>query len=533
MRAALIICGLLASIATYDTQKSSASNEPIRFDVRRSPTSEGTAHGWSGYSVGRAQPYTSATGAWTVPRVSYQTYPNYSHAEFSSAWVGIGGDGNDQTLIQLGTAHNVDASGKTKYYAWYLLVSGLAVPATEIPLPIEPGDKITATITCVANCVPNVIQSWQMTMTNSTKGWSWNNNGISFNYKSTMVSAEWIMEAPIVQNPGALSKLPKFGSVAFTNVTANGANPNLSLTTDAITMVTADGSQSPTAIPTAAMNGNSFAVNQVGLPPTVPFPNQPTLTSCRGAIDLGQLGSAVATGQFSGFGQEFLFRFYISQYESISAFPLNQSRFSYLYVDDNTGAQLSPRRGTEQTPIFVSLDPGYYCLKVFNPTGPNVQFQVQMNGAAKGLRPGSTIQMAPPLPALDIGNLPSNGYYEKSRYINEGDINVRPLLTPHHIYTLRDWVGGTSKDHFYIFSLEANRNVTIELANLYLGASATIQMANGRVVGQTVESGTPLTPRPVSQKFEGLLPAGTYYLHIAFAGVGAPGTPYAVWLTAR
>ena len=138
-------------------------------------------------------------------------------------------------------------------------------------------------------------------MTNSTKGWTWNNNGNAFDYMSSMVSAEWIMEDPVVQSQGTVAKLPRFGSVTFTNVTANGANPNLLLTADAITMVTNDGSNSPTAIPTGATNGNSFTVNQVGLPPAVPLPNQPTFGNvCQGATDLGQLGSINAAGQFSG-----------------------------------------------------------------------------------------------------------------------------------------------------------------------------------------------------------------------------------------
>ena len=208
-------------------------------------------------------------------------------------------------------------------------------------------------------------------------------------------------------------------------------------------------------------------------------------------------------------------------------------KFSYAYVDDNTGMQLAARHGTEQAPIFVSLDPGYYCLRVFNPTGPGGQFNVQMSGANKGIRPGATMQMAPPLPLLDIGNLTINGYYEKSRYLNDGNVNVLPGLMAGHIYTLRDWVGATNKDQFYIFSLDAGRTVTVELGNLYLGGRVTIETANGGIVGETVESGIPLTPHPPGQKFEGLLPAGTYYLHVAFAGVGGPGTPYSISLTAR
>jgi hypothetical protein len=253
---------------------------------------------------------------------------------------------------------------------------------------------------------------------------------------------------------------------------------------------------------------------------------------CAGAADLGQLGNINAAGQFTGIGGDLLFRFYVPQYEVVTGFPLAQLRFSYSYIDDNTGIQLAARHGTPEAPVFVTLDPGYYCLRAFNPMGPGGQFNVQMSGTIKGLRPGATKQMAIDLPLLDVGNLSTNGYYERSRYINDGNINIQPGLTAGHIYTLRDWVGRANGDQFYIFSIDASRTVTVELANLYLGARATIETANG-IVGATADAGTPLTPRPPSQKFEGLLPAGTYYLHVAFAGVGGPGTPYSVSLTAR
>lgn len=537
MRAAQVLVGVITAGAILSPLQGATSGEVAIYAVKRAAASDSTAYGWSGYAIERGQRYTSITGSWIVPRVSYQTYPGYPNAELSTTWIGIGGDGNDKTLIQLGTTQNIDSSGKVKYSAWYLLVSDLVVPSTDIPFPVDPGDHIAATLKCVSNCAPNAQQSWMMTMTNSTKGWTWNNNGAAFSYRSSLSSAEWIMEAPVVQSQQVIPKLPKFGSVAFTDATANGANPNLSLTADAVTMVSNDGLNTPLAIPTAAKNGNSFSVNQVGLPPVVPLPNQPTLGNvCQGAIDLGQLQftqNTNAAGQFSGIGQDAYFKFYLSQYAAIWASPLAQLRFNYAYVDDNTGAQLAVKHGTEQAPIFVSLDPGYYCLRVFNPMGMGVQFQVQMSAQAEGLRPGATPQMAPPVPSMDIGNLTPNGYYEKSRYINDGNHNITPTLTAGHQYTLRDWIGTANKDQYYAFSLDVTRDVSIDLNNLYLGARVTIETANGGILGETVETGTPLTPHPPGQRFEGALPAGTYYLHVAFAGVGGPGTPYAVTLTAQ
>jgi hypothetical protein len=528
---AVLVCGLMAVAAIVSISSGFwSSNEDVIYDIRRSAANAtGTAFGWSGYAIEHGQNYSSVSGSWIVPRVSYQNYPGYSQAEFSSTWIGIGGDNNDQTLIQLGTTQNVDASGTTKYYAWYLLVSELAVPAAQIPYPVEPGDKITASLRCVSNCTPNAQQSWAMSMTNSTKGWTWNNNGAPFSYKSTMASAEWIMEDPVLQGPGALPMLPKYGSVTFTDVTANGANPSLSLTTDAITMVAPDGS--PTSIPTAA-SGNSFTVNQVGLPPAVPLPNQPTLSVCNGATDLGDFNSQTVVGLL-GIGQEVDYRFYLPAYDFMTTFPINHPNFNFLFVDDSTGAQIQPVHGDQNAPIFVSLDPGYYCLKVFSATAPNEQFRVQMSTGNIFIRPSSTRAQAVPLAQFDIGNLTPNGYYGKSRYINADNHNNLLQLVPDHIYTLRDWVGGGATDQFYAFSIDASRNVTVELGNLYLGARTTIETAAGEIVAETVDAGIPLRPRPPGQQFNGPLPAGTYYLHVAFAGVGLPGTPYAIALTAH
>jgi len=73
---------------------------------------------WSGYAV-TAGPYSSASGTWQVPSVSYDGAPNPPYnEEAADNWVGIGGDG-DSTLIQLGTSGTVFTDGTTSYGAWY------------------------------------------------------------------------------------------------------------------------------------------------------------------------------------------------------------------------------------------------------------------------------------------------------------------------------------------------------------------------------------------------------------------------------
>ena len=529
-----VLAGDIGTVLKSNDQSYALRRSPAAVAVQPQAGAGGTAYGWSGYAV-NAQAYTSASGSWTVPAVSYENYPGSSQAEFSAAWVGIGGNGSDQSLIQLGTAQNISPT-EVKYYAWYLLVQGTNVAATPLPDPVSPGDQITASLQCVANCVPNAQQSWLLTIRNSTKNWTWNNNGQPFSYQSSMASAEWIMEDPILQQPGALPNLPKFGSVTFTGVTANGANPNLSLATDAITLIAADGS--PLAIPTAATGGNSFTVNQVGLPPAVPLPNQPTMGYCTSGPNFGELESnpQFPQGALQGFGQVFLYGFYLTHYASMTLLPQQfvPPKYSYVFIDDVTGNSLATQQGTGAAPVFVSLDPGYYCLKIFNPqvlTG--VQYRMSLSDQRMGLPPGTTTQNAPPLPAMDIGNLTPNGYYGQSRYINANNPAVRPTLVPDHIYTLRDWVGTAGPDQWYIFSLDATRAMTMDVGNLYLGARVTIETASGGVVAESADVGQSLIGRAPNQHFNGALPAGTYYLHIKFADVGGPGTPYAVSLTAH
>jgi len=105
---------------------------------------------------------------------------------------------------------------------------------------------------------------------------------------------------------------------------------------------------------------------------------------------------------------------------------------------------------------------------------------------------------------------------------------------PNHIYVVRDWVGTTVPNAYYEFKLDNQSEISITFGSLYLGARATIETASGVPVAETAElSGSPLKPRPLPQQFNGSLPAGVYYLHVTFAGVGSPGTPYQLSLTAK
>jgi len=212
---------------------------------------------WSGYAV-TAGPYSSASGTWQVPSVSYDGAPNPPYnEEAADNWVGIGGDG-DSTLIQLGTSGTVFTDGTTSYGAWYELYPAGGVGISN---NVKPGDIITASLQCTAACSPSSVQTWQLSLTNATAGWTWTQ---SFQYQSTMASAEWILEAPQV---GGIVPLPDYVQTTFDPVAANGQNPNLSLSANGVVMQDPSGE---TSNPSAPINGNTFSTcwGAIGAAPT-------------------------------------------------------------------------------------------------------------------------------------------------------------------------------------------------------------------------------------------------------------------------
>lgn len=212
---------------------------------------------WSGYAVANFETgltYGSASATWQVPQVTWgSTNGNPYGYEYNSIWVGIGGFCEnsscsviDQQLIQLGTEQLVSGSGTVLNYVWYELYPAVSQQISET---VQPGDIITASLECTANCVPNQQQTWHLTMTDQTRGWTWSQD---FNFTTTMLSAEWIAEAPYYN--GVLP-LNNFVQANFDPAVANGVSPNLSLTTNSIVMQDPYGQ---TSNPSDVVNGNWF-----------------------------------------------------------------------------------------------------------------------------------------------------------------------------------------------------------------------------------------------------------------------------------
>jgi len=205
-----------------------------------------TTSSWSGYAVTAGAPYTSASATWQVPNVSYDGGATPYGYEYVFNWVGIGGDG-DATLIQLGTESVVSTGGATSFYAWYELYPANTVG---IGLSIKPGDIITASLQCTAACSPGSVQTWQLTLSNETANSAWTQ---SFQYQSSMASAEWITEPPYYNG---FLPLADYGQATYDSVEANGANPNLSLSVNGIIALDQWGE---TSNPSAPVNGDTFS----------------------------------------------------------------------------------------------------------------------------------------------------------------------------------------------------------------------------------------------------------------------------------
>ncbi len=223
----------------------------------------GTTLNWSGYALAdfvTSTLYTSAQGSWVVPSVSYRpTSLSEPQTVASANWVGIGAacinaSCDDQTLIQLGTESDAFSNGGTDYYAWYEMLPASAVA---IPNPVSPGDVVTASLECFDSCTAGAQQAWLLSIVDQTKGWTFTQ---SFSYASSLISAEWIEEAPSdVSNKEF--QLADFGQTSFTATLANGFNPNLNFLQDGIQMVDAQGNNpGQLANPSNPVASNAFSV---------------------------------------------------------------------------------------------------------------------------------------------------------------------------------------------------------------------------------------------------------------------------------
>ncbi|MHB8959413.1 MAG: G1 family glutamic endopeptidase [Candidatus Limnocylindrales bacterium] len=178
----------------------------LRTDRRHVPRAAGvdnaTSTNWSGTVdfVAAGDSCTWVIGQWTVPHV----VPRGNGDFYSSAWVGIDGDGSPDVL-QAGTEQDV-VGGVHQTYLWWEWFPEYEVQLTNPT--VSPGDVIYCAI-----CVHSPTEAG-FYLTNLT-------TGVATSFTKTAPSgttlvgncAEWIVEAPTVN--GNQSALPAYGLVYF------------------------------------------------------------------------------------------------------------------------------------------------------------------------------------------------------------------------------------------------------------------------------------------------------------------------------
>jgi len=171
---------------------------------------------------------------------------------YSSCWVGIGGYGN-KILIQAGTEQHSE-NGEVEYFAWYELLPRTITRISE--LDIQPGDKITTTITLV----DDENDLWLIKVVDETEGRFFEK---TVTYDSNRKSAEWVVERPLVN--GQVSTLANFNQATLTNceVTINGVTGTINdFTFTPAVMVESNGSIKTelVAVSPLSEDGRSFTV---------------------------------------------------------------------------------------------------------------------------------------------------------------------------------------------------------------------------------------------------------------------------------
>jgi hypothetical protein len=206
---------------------------------------------WSGYVVATNlnNPHPSVTeigASWTVPAVSVSRTNS-----FSAAWIGIGGE-FDGSLIQAGTEQD-SINGVGTYSAWYELLPNNEV--TVGSLSISPGDRVTASIS-LSDPSTN---TWSIEINDSVSGQYYRN----VVYASSMLSAEWILERPRINN--VLRNLADFSELKFTGCAATvGGKVETIRSLPFIEVTLYNQNTELASVSSPASNGSSFTINYLG-----------------------------------------------------------------------------------------------------------------------------------------------------------------------------------------------------------------------------------------------------------------------------
>jgi hypothetical protein len=223
------IVGVIAIAAALSATAGGAT--PSMRHGRNQRITNSTSTNWSGYAVTGSR-FTQVSATWKQPQATC------SGTAYSSFWVGLDGD-TSNTVEQTGT--DADCSGSTpQYYAWYEMYPKFPVNFGDT---VVPGDTMNASVTTDGR------GNFTLTIADTTRGWS---HTVKAKLKSAkLASAEVIAEAP--SSSGGVLPLANFGTVGFTNATAN--NTTLTSSTPHIDPITMQSGSTVKAQPSSISNG--------------------------------------------------------------------------------------------------------------------------------------------------------------------------------------------------------------------------------------------------------------------------------------
>ena len=210
-----------------------------------------TSNNWSGsvIFIGAGDTFSWMSGQWSVPH-AYAT-PGFSGTEYSSAWLGLDGDGSGD-VMQAGTETDSDGS----CYAWFEWFPNYSIGISNFP--VATGDVVSLVL-CATSPTTCYTSFGNLTSKQYT----------SFSFSapagSTLAGncAEAVVERPGIN--GSLAELPRYGEVFFDDTTAyskNGGTFPIGLGTP-ISMLADDGT-TVISTPTFEADTDAFKVSYTG-----------------------------------------------------------------------------------------------------------------------------------------------------------------------------------------------------------------------------------------------------------------------------
>jgi len=236
--AAVIIVGTPATAAAAPAQITRITHHTAP-QIRLSQHGRNsTSSNWSGYAT-TGTTYTDVQASWTQPTGNCSD----GQTAYSSFWIGLDGDGTN-SVEQTGS--EVDCSGGSPiYYAWYEMYPAYPVNYANT---VRPGDSFSAEVKYIGS------NKFQLSITDHTQNWS--HSVTKALRRAGRGSAEWIAEAP--SSGSGVLPLANFGTVNFSNCTANSKSISSNPNPDAITM--ASGSTTKAVPSGLGSGGESFSV---------------------------------------------------------------------------------------------------------------------------------------------------------------------------------------------------------------------------------------------------------------------------------